>query len=120
MMKYLHFILSILLLLCLLPMPYGYLYACSLRVDGGFGVMACRYYEQNNMVLAIVFGFLALLFQPFIKIPWAHPMERGGCDCGNFIVSFAGVTTSKSESGTSVGRCRGLRLADIEDIDVEV
>ena len=97
------------------------LYACSLRVDGGIwsdGIPLLRA-KQYGVGYRVWFPCVAVstLHQ---DCPWAHPMERGGCDCGNFIVSFAGVTTSKSESGTSVGRCRGLRLADIGDIDVEV
>ena len=33
-----------------------------------FGVMAYQFYEQNKMFLCVLFGSLALLFQPFFKI----------------------------------------------------
>jgi len=33
-----------------------------------FGVMAYEYYKQKNESLAVVFGALALLFQPLFKI----------------------------------------------------
>ena len=59
-MTYLYFILAALLLLCLAPMPYGYYQA--------FAVMAWNYYEKKQEGWAIVFGALALLFQPIVKI----------------------------------------------------
>ena len=33
-----------------------------------FGVMAYQYYDQKKITLAVVFGALALLFQPFFKV----------------------------------------------------
>lgn len=62
------FILSILLLLCLLPMPYGYYMLVRFVSMVAFGVMAYRYYTQSKVALTITFASLALLFQPFIKI----------------------------------------------------
>lgn len=67
-MKYLHLILSILLLLCLLPMPYGYYMLIRFVSMMAFGVMAYQYIQRNEMGWAVTFGALALLFQPFIKI----------------------------------------------------
>jgi len=67
-MKYLSLILSILLLLCLLPMPYGYYMLVRFVSMVAFGVMAYQYIQQNKKAWAITFGALALLFQPFIKI----------------------------------------------------
>ena len=39
-----------------------------------FGVMAYKYYEEKKNVLAITFGALALLFQPFIKVALGRTM----------------------------------------------
>ena len=73
-MKYLYFIQSILLLLCLLPMPYGYYMLVRFVSMVAFGVMAWRYYTQNKVALTITFASLALLFQPFIKIALGRTM----------------------------------------------
>ncbi len=62
------FILSVLLLLCLLPMPYGYYMLVRFVSMVAFGVMAYRYYTQSKVALTATFASLALLFQPFIKI----------------------------------------------------
>lgn len=67
-MKYLYLILSAILLLCLLPMPYGYYTFVRFVSMVAFGVMAYRYYTQHKMALMITFGALALLFQPLIKV----------------------------------------------------
>jgi len=67
-MKYLYLILSILLLLCLLPMPYGYYILIRYMSMVAFGVMAYQYFQQDRKGWALTFGALALLFQPFIKI----------------------------------------------------
>jgi hypothetical protein len=73
-MKYLFLILSIILLLCLLPMPYGYYTFVRFVSMVTFGVMAYRYYTQNKIALTITFASLALLFQPFIKIALGRMM----------------------------------------------
>ena len=62
------FILSVLLLLCLLPMPYGCYMLVRFVSMVAFGVMAYRYYTQSKVALTVTFASLALLFQPFIKI----------------------------------------------------
>ena len=61
-------LLAILLLLCLAPMPYGYYQLVRVVAMIAFAIMAYQYYEKENMPLAITFGGLALLFQPFIKV----------------------------------------------------
>ena len=48
-MKYLNLILSVLLLLCLLPMPYGYYMLVRFVSMVAFGVIAYRYYGQSKM-----------------------------------------------------------------------
>ena len=67
-MKHLQIILAALLLLCLAPMPYGYYTLVRFVSMVVFGVMAYKYYQVKKEGLAITFGALALLFQPFIKI----------------------------------------------------
>ena len=73
-MKKVFFILSLLLLLCLAPMPYGYFQLVRFVAMVVFGVMAYKYYEEKKNVLAITFGALALLFQPFIKVALGRTM----------------------------------------------
>ena len=73
-MKYLYLIISILLLLCLFPMPYGYYTLVRFVSMTAFGVMAYRYYKQHKVALMITFSSLALLFQPLIKITLGRTM----------------------------------------------
>ncbi len=61
-------ILAIILLLCLLPMPYGYYTLVRFIVTIFFAIMAYQYYEEENKPLMITFSALALLFQPFMKL----------------------------------------------------
>lgn len=56
------------LLLCLAPMPYGYFQLVRFVAMVVFGVMAYQYNKQGKMPLCVLFGALALLFQPFFKI----------------------------------------------------
>lgn len=67
-MKHLYLILSLLLLLCLLPMPYGYYMLVRFVSMVAFGVMAYQYYRKQKVALTVTCASLALLFQPFIKI----------------------------------------------------
>ena len=73
-MKKVFLILSLLLLLCLTPMPYGYYQLVRFVVMVVFGAMAYKYYEEKKNVLAIMFGTLALLFQPFVKVALGRTM----------------------------------------------
>lgn len=67
-MKFFYLILSILLLLCLAPMPYGYYQLVRILAMIAFAIMAYQYYEKENVPLAFTFAGLALLFQPFVKV----------------------------------------------------
>ena len=67
-MKGFSLLLAILLLLCLAPMPYGYYMLVRYISMVAFGFMAYRYVKENKVTLAVTFGALALLFQPFFKI----------------------------------------------------
>ncbi len=73
-MKQISIVLAALLLLCLAPMPYGYYQFVRFVAMVVFAVMAYRYYEEKKNQLAIVFGALALLFQPFINVALGKAM----------------------------------------------
>ena len=57
------------LLLCLLPLPYGvYMIArVAIMILGGY--LALDYLSHKNKTLAITFAAVALIFQPFLRIP---------------------------------------------------
>lgn len=67
-MNLLKIFLVFLLLLCLAPMPYGYYQLVRFVAMMAFAIMAFVYYDKKKMPLSIIFGSLALLFQPFVKI----------------------------------------------------
>jgi len=67
-MKYLKLVLAIALLLCLVPMPYGYYMLVRIVATILFVIFARQYYLAKKEELAITFGVLALFFQPLIKI----------------------------------------------------
>ena len=73
-MKIIYPILAALLLLCLAPMPYGYYQFVRFVSMVVFAVMAYRYYVKKQVEWAVVFGALALLFQPFVKISLGRTM----------------------------------------------
>lgn len=60
--------LTILFFICLLDMPYGYYQLVRWVALVGFAVLAYKSYEDGNIVLAIVYAALAILFQPVFKI----------------------------------------------------
>lgn len=55
-------------------MPYGYYQLVRIVAMIGFTVMAYLYYEKEAVPLAITFGGLALLFQPFVKVALGRSM----------------------------------------------
>ena len=63
-------ILSILFLLCLFKMPYGYYQATRFIGMLGFALLAYYDYQKSQKInpAVIIYIALALLFQPFIKI----------------------------------------------------
>lgn len=61
-------VLTILFLLCLLDMPYGYFQIVRVAGLVGFGILAFQANETKQKEMAIIFIGLALLFQPFFKI----------------------------------------------------
>ena len=62
------------MLLCLAPMPYGYYMFVRFVAMVAFGVFAYIYYKKEKKVLAVIFGALAVLFQPLIKIALGRAM----------------------------------------------
>lgn len=60
--------LAILLFGCLLDMPYGYYQFVRFAAFIGFGVLAYQANQQGKQTKIIIFGALALLFQPFFKV----------------------------------------------------
>lgn len=61
-------VLSLLLILCLLDMPYSYYQFVRFTSFLGFGILAIDAQKQQKAVLTFVFIALALLFQPFFKV----------------------------------------------------
>ena len=68
MIKAIKICLAALMFLCLLEMPYGFYQLVRFIALVGFGILAFRANEENNNTELIIYGALALLFQPFIKI----------------------------------------------------
>ena len=66
-------ILSILLLVCLLDMPYGYYQFVRFIGMIGFGLLAFENY-QKNQIWFVIWISSALLINPFIKIALGRDM----------------------------------------------
>ena len=60
--------LSLLLFLCLVNMPYGFYQFVRFAGLIGFAILAYQANQQGRQKEMIIFGSLALLFQPFFKI----------------------------------------------------
>ena len=61
-------VIAILLLLCLMDMPYGFYDLVRFGAAAAFVYLSYDYFKSKNNELGFVFAALALLFQPFIKI----------------------------------------------------
>lgn len=61
-------VLAILFLLCLVDMPYGFYLFVRFAGLIGFGILAYQANQQGRQTEMIIYGVLALLFQPFFKI----------------------------------------------------
>lgn len=68
MVRIIYIIESVLLLLCLADMPYGFYQLVRFVSMCVFGFLASVYYQEKRSNLVFIFVGLALLFQPFIKI----------------------------------------------------
>ena len=60
--------LAILLLTCLLKMPYGYFQLVRFIALIAFGILAYKAHHENRQTEMWIYGALALLFQPLLKI----------------------------------------------------
>ncbi len=61
-------VLAILFFLCLADMPYGYYQFVRFAGLIGFAILSYQAHEQGRQTEMIIYGGLALLFQPFFKI----------------------------------------------------
>jgi hypothetical protein len=66
--SFLKIALAIFLFLCLLDMPYGFYQLMRFVALIGFGVLAYQSYKVGKQTEMIIYGTLAILFQPFFKI----------------------------------------------------
>jgi hypothetical protein len=66
--KIIKVVLSILFFLCLLEMPYGFYQFVRFAGLIGFTILAYQANQQGRQTEMIIYGGLALLFQPFFKI----------------------------------------------------
>jgi hypothetical protein len=67
-------LLAILFFLCLADMPYGFYQFVRFVGLIGFAILAYQANEQDRKTEMIIYGGLALLFQPFIKIALGREM----------------------------------------------
>jgi hypothetical protein len=67
-------VLAILLFLCLADMPYGYYQLVRFAGLVGFTILAYHAHEEGRPTQMIIYGGLALLFQPFFKITLGRQM----------------------------------------------
>jgi len=67
-------VLSVLFFLCLLDMPFGFYQLVRIVSLIGFGILAYKANEENKNTEMIIYGGLALLFQPFFKIALGREM----------------------------------------------
>lgn len=66
--KIIKIVLAVLLFLCLADMPYGYYQIIRFIGLVGFGILAYNAYEKGHLIEGVIYAFLALLFQPILKI----------------------------------------------------
>ena len=67
-------VLAILFLLCLLEMPYGFYQFVRFAGLIGFAVLAYQANQHGRQTEMIIYGGLALLFQPFFKVALGRQM----------------------------------------------
>ena len=66
--KKIKIVLAILLLMCIINLPYGFYQLVRFLAFIGFSVLAYYEYKRKDDTKMIVYISLALLFQPFFKI----------------------------------------------------
>lgn len=67
-MSHLYVIISVLLLLCLFPMPYGYYTFVRFISMSTFIYLGIKHFKNKQESIGFIFISLALLFQPFFKL----------------------------------------------------
>lgn len=67
-------VLAILMFMCLLNMPYGFYTLVRFAALIGFSILAYKANEDDRKTEMIIYGSLALLFQPFFKIALGREM----------------------------------------------
>jgi hypothetical protein len=72
--KSIKIILAILFFLCLADMPYGFYQFVRFAGLIGFAVLAYHSNQQGRQTEMIIYGGLAFLFQPFLKIALGRQM----------------------------------------------
>lgn len=72
--KAIKIILAILFFLCLADMPYGFYQFVRLAGLIGFAILAYQANQLGRQTEMIIYGGLALLFQPFFKIALGREM----------------------------------------------
>ncbi len=72
--KIIKVVLAFLFFLCLLDMPYGFYQVARFAGLIGFAVLAYQANKQGRQTEMIIYGGLALLFQPFFKIALGRQM----------------------------------------------
>lgn len=65
-------IMAIILLICLLDMPYGYYQLVRFVAMVIFGINAFNYHKRGDTLLMITMAVLALLFQPLFPITFGR------------------------------------------------
>jgi hypothetical protein len=94
MIYFLKIILSILLFLCLVDMPYGYYQFVRIISVICFAVFANEAYQKGNQNEMIFYIGLALLFQPFLKVA----LGRFIWNCIDVIIGVYLLFSLKKES----------------------
>jgi len=72
--KAIKIILAVLFFLCLADMPYGYYQFVRFAGLIGFAILAYTANDKDRQTEMIIYGGLALLFQPFFKIALGRQM----------------------------------------------
>jgi hypothetical protein len=67
-------VLAVLFFLCLADMPYGFYQFVRFAGLIGFAILAYQANQQGRQMEMIIYGGLALLFQPFFKIALGRQM----------------------------------------------
>ncbi len=66
--KIIKIVLAVLFFICLADMPYGYYQLVRFAGLIGFAILAYQANKKDRKTEMIIYGGLALLFQPFFKI----------------------------------------------------